>query len=457
MDSSGLTGTNATTTLEDGPPLSGEDERYLEALEATLEYARRREYAGPDYGDGMSSRVLQGLPFENRWLNLVVQEVVKRAPVNVRPLLRVEARRNYKGGALFAMANLNYHDLSGGLELESQPASTPPRVDCRVEPASGDGSNPAAQACQSTRFDPLTETRELADWLLEEQCEGYHGFCGGHRHEMQHLHTKGVPNDADIVSTTYAVRALLSVSHLDPEYAEVARTAVDFLLEDLNYREVPEGAKIDYHMNHPEDSYTLNAAALGAGMLVDLYAYFGEEELRERARKILDHVASCQTDLGGWPYRVPADASHLSMDSHHNGFIIESVQRYRDVTGEDRYAETLTTALRFYREVLFDEDGAPNFDETNAYPRDIHASTQGALVFTREGDLEFAGQILEWVLENLAAGEGSYYYRKYRHHTKRVVLMRWCQAWMAYALSEYLLARTDAPRSPGVARLEGGP
>ena len=416
-----------STSSADDPTLDDDTGEVLEVLEATLAYARSREYAGPDYGDGMSSRVLQGLPFENRWLNLAVQEVVKRTPVNVRPLLRVETRRNYKGGALFAMANLNYHDLTSG--LESRP----------------------------TEFDPLAETRELADWLLEERCEGYSGFCGGHRHEMQHLHTKGVPNDADIVSTTYAVRALLSASHLHPEYAEVARTAVDFLLEDLNYREVPEGAKIDYHMNHPEDSYTLNAAALGAGMLVDLYAYFGEEAYRERARLILDHVAGCQTDLGGWPYRVPADASHLSMDSHHNGFIIESFQRYRDVTGDDRHDETLETALRFYREVLFEDDGAPNFDETNAYPRDIHASTQGALVFTREGDLDFAGRILEWVTENLATSDGGYYYRKYRFHTKRVVLMRWCQAWMAYALSEYLLARTDVPRSPGAARLETGP
>ncbi len=427
MDSSGLTGPNTTTTLEAGPSLSREDQQSLEALEATLEYARRRGYAGPDYGDGMSSRLLQGLPFENRWLNLVVQELVKRAPVDVRPLFRVETRRNYKGGALFAMANLNYHDIARG--FDSRPAG----------------------------FDPVAETTELADWLLEERCRGYSGFCGGHRHEIQHLHTKGVPNDADIVSTTYAVRALLCASHLDPEYAEVARTAVDFLLDDLNYRESPEGAKIDYHMNHPGDSYTLNAAALGASMLVDLYAYFGEEELRERARKILDHVAGCQTELGGWPYRVPADASHLSMDSHHNGFIIESFGRYRDVTGDDRYADVLEAALAFYRDVLFETDGTPNFDETNAYPRDVHASTQGALVFTREGDLEFARRILEWVGENLAAGEGRYYYRKHRFHTKRVVLMRWCQAWMSYALSEYLLARTGVPRSPGAARLEGGP
>ncbi|MFP8954765.1 antibiotic ABC transporter permease [Natrialbaceae archaeon A-arb3/5] len=410
MQPHGVTRPNAETDpIASSKPI----DQYASVLDSTLAYARRREYAGPDYGDGMSSQLLQSLPFENRFLNLVTQEVVKRTPVNIRPLLRVEHRRNYKGAALFTMANLNYHDLATG----DEPIDTP-------------------------AFDPLAEADRLAEWLVDEQVTGYSGFCGGHRHELQHLHTKGVPSDPDIVSTTYAVRALLQASErgLGDGYADLARTATSFLVEDLNYREVEEGAKINYHMNHPDDSYTLNSAALGAGMLVDLYEHFGDEDLRERATKILDHVAAHQTDVGGWPYRVPASASHLSMDSHHNGFIIESFQRYRDVVDEDRYADTLDSALAFYRDELFELDGAPNFDEENAYPRDIHASTQGMLVFTREGEFELVDRILRWVLANLQVEDGRFYFRKHRHHTKRVTLMRWCQGWMAYALSEYLLA-----------------
>jgi len=130
------------------------------------------------------------------------------------------------------------------------------------------------------------------------------------------------------------------------------------------------------------------------------------------------------------------------MDSHHNGFIIESFQRYRDVVGSDRYAETLESALSFYRNELFEPDGAPNFDEQNAYPRDIHASTQGILVFTREGEFDRAMRIVDWVLEHMQVRRGQFYYRAYKYHTKRVTLMRWCQAWMAYAVSELLVEYT---------------
>ncbi|ARS90225.1 antibiotic ABC transporter permease [Natrarchaeobaculum aegyptiacum] len=405
-------------TTSDGTAVSGGSEpvarraleEYPQVLDATLAYARRNEYVGPDYGDGLSSRLLQSLPVENRWLNLAVQETVKRAPVDVRPLFRVEQRRNYKGAALFTMANLNYQELADrGVGVRSA-------------------------------FDPEGEAHRLAEWLVDERITDYSGFCGGHRHPIQHLHSKGVPSDPDIVSTSFAVQALLRASHLEESYPDLARTAESFLVEDLNYRECEDGAKIDYHMNHPEDSYTINSAALGAAMLVDLYAFFGDDQLRERATKILDHVASAQTAVGGWPYRLPADASHLSMDSHHNGFVIEAFQRYRDVVDADRYDDTIATGLEFYREELFELDGAPNFDESSAYPRDIHASTQGMLVFTREGDLEMADRILRWVLANLQVRDGQFYYRKYRTHTRRVTLMRWCQGWMAYALSEFLLA-----------------
>jgi len=399
-------GRTADRSLNNGPTV-------LRVLRDTLTYARRRDYTGWDYGDGMSSRIRRALPVDNKWVNIAFQETIKRAPVNVRPLFLVEQRRNYKGTALFAMTNLNFHRLTTDIDYDPE-----------------DGT------------DYLSEARDLLDWLVEERSTGYSGFCGGHNHEIQHLDGRGVPNDPDVVSTSYAVKALLAGADLDSRYPEMARTAAAFVTEDLDYREVDggDGAVIDYHMNHSDDYYTINAGALGARILVELYDFFGDEVLLDRATKILDHIARLQTDLGGWHYREPADASHLSMDSHHNGFVVEAFQQYRSLTGSSRYGDTLDRTLSFYRG-LFERDGAPRFDEANAHPRDIHAAAQGILVFTYSGDLAVAERILRWTLDNLYAGDGRFYFRKGRFYTKRITLMRWCQAWMAYAMSEYLTAQ----------------
>ena len=393
-------------------------------LGETLRYAREREYTGWDYGDGMSSRLLQGVSIENKWLNIAVQETIKRAPINVRPLFLVEQRRNYKGTALFAMANL-----------------AADRLDLR------DGAD---GRCSESAVDYATEAHECCEWLIEHRTPGYAGFCGAHRHEIQHLDIKGLPEYPDMVSTSYAVQALLAVSDAgldagaESAYPDIVESVADFIDEDLAYEEIPEGARMKYVPTWSSDHYTLNAVALGGVTLLELAARFDESIHRERGEKLLDYVVSRQRPEGGWMYRDPPSASHLSMDNHHNGFVIESLLRHRALTGSSRYADSLDDALAFYRDDLFAPDGAPNWDESSAYPRDIHAAAQGIIVFSRAGAFDVAERILDWTVGNLYAGNGRFHFRRERFYTKRITLMRWCEAWMAYAVATYLTHRAEA-------------
>ena len=385
-------------------PETAEASTDLSVLQKTLSYSREREYTGWDYGDGMSSRLLQALPVDNKWLNLAVQETIKRAPVNLRPLFLVEQRQNFKGTALFVMANLTAYRLTGDTTYRD-------------------------------------EAEALADWLLEHQSGGCPEFSGTHRHDLQGLDGRVAAGTPGVVGTAYGVQALLSAAEaIDDRYADVAHTAADFVFDRLDYEEFEDGARINYKPTESDEFYTLNANALGARILLDLYDDRPEPRLKDGATKILDYVVARQEPEGGWMYRDPPEASHLSMDNHHNGFIIESLLRYREVLDADRYDEAIDQSLSFYRNTLFEENGAPNWDESTTYPRDIHAAAQGILTFTYADDLAFAGRILEWTLDTLYAGDGRFYYRKQRWYTKRFTLMRWCQAWMAYAIAEYLSA-----------------
>ena len=384
--------------------LSDRDAYLQQVMLDALSYARQRNYTGYDYFDGMSSRLLRALPVENKWLNIAVQESIKRAPVNVRPLFLVEQRRNFKGSALFTMANETAYQLTGDRTY-------------------------------------LDQARHLADWLVDEQSEDFAGFCGGHRHQMQQLRELRPANTPNVVPTSYGVKSLLRMATYDDDYGETAHTAERFVVDELDYTELDGGARIVYQPLFDGDFYTLNGGAVGARLLVDLYDHFGADRHLDRARQLLDYIATKQAAVGGWAYRDPPSASHLSMDNHHNGFIVESYQRYHEVAGDQRYEETLDRALSFYRDQLFEADGAPNWDERSSYPRDIHAATQGIIVFSKAGDFGFVRRIVDWVLANLYAGEGQFYYQQRRFYTKRFTLMRWCQAWMAYALSVYFEER----------------
>lgn len=397
----------------------------FDVVENTLQYAREREYTGWDYFDGLSSRLLRAIPLENKWLNLAVQEGIKRAPINLRSPFLVEQRQNYKGTALFTLANLNA---------------------CEIQSALGRSASPSVNFSR--------EARELADWLVDNRLDGYSGYCAGYQHEMQELHRKRSPDEGDIVSTSYGVKALLAAAELDREYANLAATSRDFVVEDLDYSRTESGARIDYVVSDTGQYFVPNAIAIGARIFLDLYDFFGRDEDLERATELLDYVVELQTDRGGWMYMEPPSESHLSMDNHHNGFIIECLQRYEQVA-DARYEKALSDALDFYKQVLFESSGAPNWDESSRYPKDIHAVAQGILVFTAAEDLQFAGRIVDWALSNLYAGSGRFYFRKHRFYTKRITLMRWCQAWMAYALSEYAVARLRAGHTDRIADRPG--
>ena len=393
-------GTRSTTSTDGSRAVT--TDRVADLLAETLAYAREREYTGWDYFDGMSSRFRRWLPGENRWVNIAIQEGIKRAPVNIRRPMLVEKRRNFKGTALFTMANLSAHDRLG-----------------------------------EERY--RRDAHALAEWLIDNRSRGYAGFCGGHQHPTQDLEERRAAGHPGVVSTGYAVRALLAVGRADERYADVAESALSFVFSDLNYRETDDGALIDYHASpEPGDTVVVNANAIGARLLLDLYERRRRPYLRRRAERILDYVAGEQTDRGGWMYTDPPSASHLSMDNHHNGFIIESLLRHREVTGGSRYAETLARGLGFYRETLFEPSGAPNWDETSSYPKDIHAAAEGIVLFSAAGNTAFAARIIDWTLSELYAGDGQFYYQRRRFYTKRFTLMRWCQAWMAFALGRYL-------------------
>ncbi len=388
--------------------ISPEQRRLL--LKDTLEWARERNYTGWDYSDGMSSSVLDAIPIEHTVINLAVQESAKRAPINLRPWLGIPRRRSFKGAGLFVQANLGAYEATGN-EMY------------------------------------LREATRLSRWLTATCRESPFGW--GHNHDLETLDGTIPRNTPAIVSTAYIVRSLLALSAHEqlPFAAHLPDRVESLVTEHLSYEPCADGARMHYWANHPEPYYVINANALGAQMLVELASAFDRPELETLAEPVFDYVAACQTDRGGWYYADPADASHLSMDNHHNGFILEAFMRYQELVGTSRYDDVLDQGLAFYERELFESDGAPRWDETKAYPRDIHAAAQGIITFTIANRSNLADRILAWTIDHLYAGNGRFWYRKDRFSTRRITLMRWAQAWMAVAIATTLGFTAKPPQA----------
>ncbi|MGH7463146.1 MAG: antibiotic ABC transporter permease, partial [Longimicrobiales bacterium] len=142
----------------------------------------------------------------------------------------------------------------------------------------------------------------------------------------------------------------------------------------------------------------------------------------------------------------PAD-SHIRHDNYHTGFILDALHRYMAASGDRSHLGRYETGLRFYAEKLFNGDGSPRWMSDADYPHDIHGAAQGILTFSRHM-AEWPGlalRIADWSLANMYDPEGRFYYQDRRWGRKKFTLLRWCNGWMALALSALAFGLNGKP------------
>jgi hypothetical protein len=79
-------------------------------LSAWLE---RNDYRGYDTFDGLSAKYLRPLTFETKLLRTVLQQGVRRLPVNLRPLLGIPKSRSTKGMGYIAKGFIRLQQATG--------------------------------------------------------------------------------------------------------------------------------------------------------------------------------------------------------------------------------------------------------------------------------------------------------------------------------------------------------
>src|SRR5256714_8689205 len=159
----------------------------------------------------------------NRLARTALTQMVKRSPVNLRPLLGIRKAANPKGLALAARAVL----LLAQHENETLPADLL------------DDAAPSSPTLSQSRDSLANDFRALAGKLDDMRCAEYEEACWGYNFDWQSrafFAPRGTPT---IVPTAFAARALCEAAEVlsRDEYLPFARTICDFILNDLNRSE----------------------------------------------------------------------------------------------------------------------------------------------------------------------------------------------------------------------------
>lgn len=378
----------------------------MSSLEKLTAYCRRQNWSGYDPFDGLNSRFFQKVPVLRKRpiFRLLFLQLMKKLPLNLRPVLGVPRERNPKGIGLFLHGALNLYEKTGDPQF-------------------------------------LALSREFAAWLKAHVSPGYRGNCWGYNFDWQSrafFLPKGTPT---VVNTSLIGRAFLKAYDLlqEREFQEIALSACAFILEDLNRLEERDSVGFSYS---PRDRYFVNnATALASSFLGLVYARIKDPRLGDMARRAARFVVSRQKADGSWDYAEDKTGRRVGTDNFHTGFILESLKVYSENTGDDDFRNAITRGLSFYQEKLFLEDGAPKYFPGRPYPLDIHSAAQAIITLlqlrTYGAEAGLCRKIVTWMIEKMQDGQGYFYYQKTRTFTNMIPYMRWSQAWAFRALSEY--------------------
>jgi hypothetical protein len=388
-------------------------DRVSSAVERLNSWIEAEHYAGWDPYDAMNSPLLRKLSV-GRHLEIVWTQLLKRCPINLRPLLGVPKGHNPKGMGLFMASAVRRYLM---------------QHDSRHLDAIG----------------------YLYRWLLENHTRGYSGYCWGYNFDWSNRSFAAPAGTPTVVNTSFIAQSFLDVhilrGQLDGLAVEecdeplvVARRACDFILNDLNI--VEEGSDELCFSYTPLDKRSVhNANMLGACLLAAVYEQTGEEALREAALQATRYTVRRQRCDGSWPYGEARKDRWV--DNYHTGFVLSSLKRIGDYIRTPEFDKYIDRGYWYWKKNFFLENRVPRYYSNKTYPIDVHSAAQAILTSLEFRSLDpdaelWALELCDWAIRNMQDKSGYFYHQLLPRYSIRIPYIRWSQAWMQRALTETL-------------------
>jgi hypothetical protein len=362
-------------------------------------WVEAHDYKGYEPFDGLGS-YFRPFTFRNQFLERSLMQVVRRSPLNLRPLLGIKPLESTKGRGYMARGYLVRWRQTG-------------RDDYREK----------AIAC--------------LEWLIRNKSPLYPEYSWGNHFDYASRAGRYSKHESIIVWTALIGQAFLDGYEdlSDERYLDVARSVCSWILK-LPRETTPNGTCLSYLA--PRQLSIHNSNLLGAAMLARTAKYTGSSELLAVARAAVEYSCGAQLPDGGW-YYGEAPIYHW-IDSFHTGYNLDSIQSYIASTGDQTFRQHMGRGFHYFKTNFFEPDGTPKYYHDRTYPIDIQCAAQAIETFVNFSEcdpeaLPRAADVARWTIRNMQDPAGYFYYRKSRRCIARMPMLHWGQATMYRALA----------------------
>ncbi len=378
-------------------------EKSLDRVEAWVE---NHNYRGYEPFDGLTS-YLYPLTFKNRFACQVLQQTVRRFPINLRPILGIKPLDSTKGRGFMAWGYLKRYQTSRDERHKAK-----------------------ALAC--------------LDWLDENPSPLYPQRSWGN-HFFYASRAGYTPRfESTIVWTGLIGQAYLEAFELfhDERHRQTIASIAEWIMS-LPREQTDRGLCLSYVMPHQMSVH--NSNMIGAAFLAGAARVLGKTELLDVARQAMEYSCTRQRPDGSWYYGE--DPKFQWVDVFHSGYNLDSLKRYVAFSQDARWASQLTKGFEYFLGSFFEPSGRVKYYFNQAPPTDIQCASQAIDTLalfsdTHPAGLAMAAKAAVWTIDRMQGRDGHFYFRRYPLGiANKAPMIHWGQATMHKALAHLVLVR----------------
>ena len=377
-----------------------------ESIQKLKNYIESEQFKGYDPYDTLNSFI----PFQKmgKWVAVLATQFQKRNPINIRPLLGIKKFNSTKGMGLLLKAYIKLFILTNDKEL-------------------------------------VTSIESIKDWLIENKTFYNNDFCWGYDYPYstpKKQIKKGFPT---VIHHSYIIDGLYEYYKFseDPKIKKIIIEGADFIINNIPIIKMGEAVCFGY--NPQSDDCCYNASLHAAKCLAIADKLNQSNKYLPLIKKAIDLVVLKQKEDGVWYYSEDIKGNERKQIDFHQGFILESIYDISALIGysSPHWQKAIKKGLKFYKEKQFFSNGKSKWRLPKIYPVDIHNQAQGIITFSKLNNydpslLGFAKTIVNWTIINMQSKKGYFYYRNFKYYKNKISYMRWSQAWMLLAFTEFL-------------------
>lgn len=383
--------------------------RMKETIENSLnrleKWVEDHDYKGYDPADGLTS-YLRPLTFGNLFLDRLLQQLVWRSPINIRPLLGIKPKDSLIGRGYMAWGYLTRYKATGNESLKDK-----------------------AIMC--------------LDWLKANKAPGYENYSWGKMFDFASRGGRQGKLEPITIWTSLIGFGFLEAYEVtgDENYLKVAESICDWILS-IPRNQTSTGLCLNYTAKGEGNCVIHNQSMVAAGMLARTFKSNGNAEYAKVAKEAITYTCTRQLPDGSWLYGE--DPKFHWIDNFHTGYNLDALKCYTENTNDKTYENNLRQGFDFYKNNFFEPNGRPKYYHNRAYPIDSQCISQSieTLANFSEYDrdaLELSIRVATWAIDNMQDKTGYFYYAKYPLFTLKVPLIHWAQATTYKALALLLL------------------